>query len=92
MSASTLSSARPMAAAPVPAASRRAVVRALYSRYGAVVGYAIAAAVTYAGWTGRAERNIDAGQGLGYALGIIGASLLPLVFEYLRYRLRRARA
>lgn len=56
--------------------------RGLYSRFGALFGYALAAVATYAGWSGRAERNIDAGDGLGYMLGIAGGTLMLLLLLY----------
>lgn len=64
-------------------------LRALYSHHGALAGYAIAALVVYVGWLGRDQRNINAEYGLGYALGILGGSLMLIVlFYYLRKRVR----
>lgn len=64
-------------------------LRALYSRYGALAGYGLAALVIYLGWAGRHERNINAEYGLGYALGVLGGSLMLLLLLYsLRKRLR----
>lgn len=64
-------------------------LRALYSRHGALVGYVIAALLIYIGWLGRDQRNIHAEHGLGYALGILGGSLMLIVlFYYLRKRVR----
>ena len=69
--------------------SHAVALRAVYSRYGALGGYGLAALAIYAGWLGRHERNIDAGYGLGYALGILGGSLLLLLLFYsLRKRVR----
>ena len=52
----------------------------LYARYGALAGYLLAAAVIAVGWLGRDQRNIDAEQGLGYALGLAGGlSMLVLL-------------
>ena len=62
--------------------NRARLLRSFYSRYGAVAGYTLAAAAIYAGWIGRAERNIDAGHGFGYALGIVGGSLMLLLLLY----------
>ncbi len=65
------------------------VLRSLYSRYGALVGYAVSALAIYLGWLGRDQRNIDAGHGLGYALGIIGGSLMLILLLYsVRKRVR----
>ncbi len=64
-------------------------LRQLYARYGALAGYAIAALVVYFGWLGRDQRNIHAEYGLGYALGIIGGTLMLIVLlYYLRKRVR----
>jgi hypothetical protein len=64
-------------------------LKSLYSRFGAVLGYALAAVAVYLGWLGRDERNIDAGYGLGYALGIIGGSLMLILLLYsIRKRVR----
>lgn len=64
-------------------------LRALYARYGALAGYAIAAILVYLGWLGRDQRNIHAEHGLGYALGILGGSLMLIVLlYYLRKRVR----
>lgn len=61
----------------------------LYSRYGAPAGYVLVAAVIAIGWLGRDQRNIDAGHGLGYALGLAGGlSMLVLLLYPLRKRLR----
>lgn len=57
-------------------------LRALYSRYGALVGYAIAVLVAGIGWLGRDQRNIHAEYGLGYALGIVGGSLMLILLLY----------
>ena len=65
------------------------VLRSLYSRYGALFGYAIAALAVCVGWLGREQRNIHAEFGLGYALGIIGGSLMLILLVYsLRKRVR----
>lgn len=74
-----------------PGAPRRfpAWVRSLYSRYGALVGYGIAGLAIYVGWIGRDQRNINGEYGLGYALGIIGGSLMLILLLYsLRKRMR----
>lgn len=82
------------AAVPVTAASKDGArswqaLRSLYSRYGALAGYGIAALAIYAGWLGRDQRNINAEYGLGYALGIVGGSLMLLLLLYsVRKRVR----
>jgi hypothetical protein len=64
-------------------------LRSLYSRYGALAGYAMAALIIYAGWLGRDQRNIHAEYGLGYALGIVGGSLMLILLLYsVRKRVR----
>ncbi|MBN8280439.1 MAG: hypothetical protein J0M16_07515 [Gammaproteobacteria bacterium] len=76
----------------IKAAPVRAVpggLRAVYSRYGALAGYAFAALVVVLGWLGRDERNINAEHGLGYTLGIVGGSLMLLLLLYsVRKRVR----
>jgi hypothetical protein len=72
-----------------PASGRRVLPRILRGRNGALIGYCLAALVIYVGWLGRDERNISAEEGLGYWLGIAGASLMALLFFYaLRKRYR----
>lgn len=64
-------------------------LREHYSRYGALAGYALAALLVWVGWLGRDQRNINAEHGLGYALGIVGGSLLLILVLYsLRKRVR----
>lgn len=56
------------------------------------LGFVAAAVVVYAGWAGRHERNITAEDGLGYVLGIVGASMMAALLIYpLRKRLRSLR-
>lgn len=52
------------------------------SAYWAVLGYGLASAAIVIGWLGRAERHIVAGDGLGYWLGIVGASAMGLLLLY----------
>lgn len=55
-----------------------------------LVIWAVAAAIVY-GWLHRHERWIDPERGLGYALGIIGGSLMLILLAYpLRKRVRPA--
>jgi hypothetical protein len=64
-------------------------MRSVYSRYGALAGYAAAALAVYVGWLGHERRNIHAEYGLGYALGIVGGSLLLILALYsVRKRVR----
>ncbi len=61
-------------------------------RYGAAVGYALAALVIGIGWLGRNSSNLQAGEGLGYGLGIVGGvtmAILPLYSARKRMRLLR---
>jgi len=51
-------------------------------RYIATLGYGIAALAVLIGWLGRHERHIVAGDGLGYWLGIVGASMMGLLLLY----------
>ncbi len=82
-------SAAVSAATSDPGAGTWQKLRALYSRYGALAGYAIAALAAYIGWLGRDQRNIHAEYGLGYALGILGGTLMLIVLlYYVRKRVR----
>ncbi|MEO8223275.1 MAG: transcriptional regulator [Gammaproteobacteria bacterium] len=64
-------------------------LRGFYVRYGALLGYALAALAIYVGWLGRDQRNIHAEYGLGYALGIVGGSLMLILLLYsVRKRVR----
>lgn len=61
-------------------------------KYGAPVAYALAALVIAVGWLGRDSRNLQAGEGLGYWLGIVGGvamAVLPLYSARKRIRLLR---
>lgn len=63
--------------------------RELYARYGALAGYLLAGLSVYAGWLGRDQRNINAEYGLGYALGIVGGTLMLVLLLYsVRKRVR----
>jgi len=44
--------------------------------------YLMTAVIIYVGWAGRAERNITAEYGLGYILGIVGASMMGVLLLY----------
>ena len=57
-------------------------LRSLMGRYGELAGYAVTALAVYVGWVGRHERNIDAGHGVGYAIGIVGGVLMLLLLLY----------
>ncbi len=47
-----------------------------------ILGYVLAAVTVLIGWVGRAERHIIADSGLGYWLGIAGASMMGLLLLY----------
>jgi hypothetical protein len=60
------------------------------SKYGAAVAYSLAALALVIGWLGRDSRNLVAGEGLGYWLGIVGGvamAVLPLYSARKRMRL-----
>lgn len=64
-------------------------LRGWYARHGALAGYVLSALAIYAGWLGRDQRNINAEHGLGYALGIVGGSLMLVLLLYsVRKRVR----
>jgi len=61
----------------------------IFSRTGATIGYALAALAILAGWLARDSLPLDAGEGLGYLLGIIGGSLMLILLLYtVRKRIR----
>lgn len=66
--------------------------RALFARlprHSAAIGYLATALLLYVGWASRTESNIIPEEGLGYWLGIVGSSLMALVFLYpVRKRIR----
>ena len=64
----------------------------LSRRNSAWLGFLGTALVVYAGWIGRHERNITAESGIGYLLGIVGASMMAALLIYpLRKRIRSLR-
>jgi len=67
------------------------IVREIRSR-SAWLGFLSTALIIYVGWIGRHERNITAEDGFGYALGIVGASMMAALLIYpLRKRIRALR-
>jgi hypothetical protein len=63
--------------------------RRLYERHGARAGFAAASALALLGWLGRDAREINAGAGLGLALGIFAlACMLAQLLYPLRKRFR----
>jgi len=67
------------------------IVREIRSR-SAWLGFLSTSLIIYAGWIGRHERNITAENGMGYALGIVGASMMAALLIYpLRKRIRALR-
>lgn len=71
--------------------SFKSTVRLIRSR-SAWLGFFSTSLIIYAGWMGRHERNITAENGLGYALGIVGASMMAALLIYpLRKRIRALR-
>ena len=71
--------------------SFKSMARLIQSR-SAWLGFLSTSLIVYAGWIGRHERNITAENGLGYALGIVGASMMAALLIYpLRKRIRALR-
>jgi hypothetical protein len=60
------------------------------NKYGAAVAYALAALAVAIGWFGRDTRNLVAGEGLGYWLGIVGGVAMALVPLYSARKRSRA--
>ena len=68
---------------------RRTVGGRWYSRNAAVLAYGLAAAAVLIGWLLRARSPLSAEAGVGYWLGIIGASLMAFLLLYpVRKRVR----
>ncbi len=65
-----------------PLNPRRGKNRFISRASSALLGYCIAAFAIFIGWIGRNERHITAEDGLGYWLGIVGASLMALLLFY----------
>ena len=66
-----------------PAPARRPRLdEIIFSRPAAILGYGLMIIALYWGWVARDGRDISAGEGLGYALGIAGGSLMALLFLY----------
>jgi hypothetical protein len=64
----------------------------LIRRNSAWLGFLLTTALVYVGWMERHERNITAESGLGYILGIVGASMMAALLIYpLRKRIRSMR-
>lgn len=72
---------------------RRARSRGGLGRFAMPAGYAVAAVAVWTGWLATRDRAlVDSGHGLGYALGITGASLMLILLLYpLRKRIRLLR-
>ncbi len=81
--------ARPDSAQTADARPRRSLGSLLFSRTGAMAGYGLAAIGLVAGWLLHDRLPITAEEGLGYALGIIGGSLMLILLLYsMRKRVR----
>jgi hypothetical protein len=66
----------------LPALSQfKRIVRVIRPRF-VWLGSFATTLIVYAGWIGRHERNITAENGLGYALGIVGASMMAALLIY----------
>lgn len=63
--------------------------RGVYSRFGARIGFTLAALALLVGWLGRDAHALSAERGLGYALGIVAVSCMLVLLLYpLRKRWR----
>ena len=61
----------------------------IYRRFGAHLGFGLAAVLLIIGWVGRETRELSAEAGLGYVLGIVSVSCMTLLLLYpIRKRLR----
>jgi hypothetical protein len=62
------------------------------SKIGAWLGFVVAVVAIFVGWVGRHEWGLDAGEGLGYQLGIAGGLAMLLLLLYsVRKRFRFTR-
>lgn len=69
--------------------SLRGGLRSFYSRFKVTFWFAVAAGVTYLGYEGRADRDLTAESGLGYALGIVSVAFMVLLLLFpLRKRIK----
>lgn len=61
----------------------------IYRRFGAHIGFGLAAVLLAIGWAGREARELSADAGLGYLLGIVSVTCMALLLLYpLRKRIR----
>ncbi|MBI5040494.1 MAG: hypothetical protein HZB57_04645 [Gammaproteobacteria bacterium] len=74
---------------PAPVAAARTQVSGLIEQYqprilrvGVLLSYLTVSALLYLGWTQRGNQHLTAESGLGYALGIIGGSMMLLLLLY----------
>jgi len=63
-------------------ARKRSWSQLVFSRTGATIGYGAAAFAALVGWFVRDEMPVNAGEGIGYLLGIIGGSLMLILLLY----------
>jgi len=61
---------------------RRSWGQVIFSPRGAVLGYSLAACALVLGWLAREANPLTAEEGLGYALGIVGGSLMLIILLY----------
>jgi hypothetical protein len=76
------SSVPPAAPGPLSHADKRRLYQPLLKRLPALVAYSIVALTLLLGWQNRAAEILEAENGLGYALGIIGGSAMLLLLIY----------
>jgi hypothetical protein len=57
-------------------------LRVIYSKFKVTIGFAVAASVIYVGYEGRAQRDLTAESGVGYALGILSVTCMVLLLLF----------
>jgi hypothetical protein len=82
MSPSSVVASESVTVQPLAAASMLSGLRQSLARSRAPLFFGLAALLVYIGWVGREGREISAGDGLGYWLGIIGGTLMLALLMY----------
>jgi hypothetical protein len=82
MSSSSVVTSDPVTVSDLSGKGLPAPLRRFIARVRPMVGFFLTVLVVYIGWTYREDRNISAGEGIGYWLGIVGGTLMLLLLLY----------
>lgn len=66
----------------VRSSDEQGFARRLFARFGAYIGFGLAALAALLGWLYREHRILDAGSGAGYFLGIVAAASMAALLVY----------